>query len=71
MKWTLEWCYHRINFFELYSFAKKKQISIQESKNIVDLPSLFHLPLSEEAFAQLAQLQDLLDSIQISEDKDQ
>jgi hypothetical protein len=60
-----------LNFPELYSFAKKKQISVQEAKNTVDLPNLFHLPLSEEAFAQLSQLQDLLDSIQISEDKDQ
>jgi hypothetical protein len=42
---------------------KKKQISVQEAKNTVNL--------SEEAFAQLAQLQYLLDSIQISEDKDQ
>lgn len=49
-------------FPELYSFAKKKNISVQAAKLINDLDQLFHLPLFGIAFEQL---QILLEALEI------
>jgi hypothetical protein len=57
----------KLSFPELYSFSKKKKITFAEVKLTPDLYSLFHLPLSVEAFSQLGQLQSILQETHISD----
>jgi hypothetical protein len=57
-------------FPELFSFAKKKKLVFAEAKVQVQLHSLFHLPLSQQAHAQLLQLQEILDDLDISDEPD-
>jgi hypothetical protein len=49
-----------VQFPRLYSFVKNKNISVMDSLAAQNLDELFHLPLSEEAFLELQQLQDML-----------
>jgi hypothetical protein len=43
---------------ELFSFAKKKQITFKQGFSHTPLHGLFHLPLSQQAHAQLQVLQE-------------
>jgi len=55
---------------ELYSFAKNKLITVQKVREQGDFIQLRHLPISEEAFEQMQQLLQILESLTITEDKD-
>ena len=57
----------KLQFPELYSFTEKKSITIQEAKELSQLHTIFHLPLSEEAFAQY---ENLLDNLATTDSKD-
>jgi hypothetical protein len=48
----------RLQFPELFSFAKDKNVTLFRASSVQDPYSLFHLPLSAEAFAQLPALQN-------------
>jgi len=58
------------SFPELYSFAKNKRITVAMAMLVDGPQDLFHLPLSEEAYAQFIQLQTILQSLQLTDDKD-
>ena len=60
----------KLQFPELYSFTKKKSITIQEAKELSQLHTIFHLPLSEEAFAQYENLLDNLNNLATTDSKD-
>lgn len=47
----------KLEFPELYSFAKDKTSTLLHASDTQDMFRLFHLPLSTEAYAQLASLQ--------------
>lgn len=54
----------RMAFPELFSFSKRRNISIKHVASLQELQQLFHLPLTEIAFSQLVELaQDLEDTI--------
>jgi len=55
---------------ELFSFARNKLLSFQKTKMMEPFHRLFYLPLSEEAFAQLGLLQNLLENQILSNDVD-
>lgn len=57
-------------FLELSSFAKNKKISFAEGCAQAQLHSLFHLPLSQQAHAQMLSLQGVLNEINMSEETD-
>jgi hypothetical protein len=57
----------RMNKFpRLYSFAKKKDISVAHFLTHNQLQDQFHLPLSVEAFQEYQQMQQIIQQIQIS-----
>lgn len=58
------------SFPELFSFAKKKNITFNEAKRSIPIHSLFHLPLSVQTHEQLLQLQLHLDQMENSEERD-
>jgi hypothetical protein len=51
---------------KLFSLSKKQHLSLNQVKNS-HLPDLFFQPLSEQAFNQLSQLQDILSLVNISD----
>jgi hypothetical protein len=57
-------CWHgqplQLQFPQLHSFAKKPGIALSSALNSSDVSDLFHLPLSDEVFAQFHSLQLLL-----------
>lgn len=55
---------------KLYSFAKNKQISVYNAFNEEDFTELFQLPLSQPAFLQMQTIQQLMQSLPLSEDND-
>jgi hypothetical protein len=58
----------------LFSFAKNEDstvASLSLCQDLDDFGDHFHLPLSEEAFGELLQLQTLMHSVPFSDDKDQ
>ena len=55
----------KLNFPELYSLSKKKQLTFAEVKSATNLHSFFHLALSVQAFSQLGQLQSILQRTQV------
>jgi len=55
---------------ELFSFALNKKISIKRAFEQDELSSLFYLPLSQTAFLQLQNVQQIMESIVLSNDKD-
>ena len=59
-----------LSFPELSSFAKNKRITVAMAMLVDGPQDLFHLPLSEEAYAQFIQLQTILQSLQLTDDKD-
>lgn len=48
-------------FPELYSFTKKKNLSVHHAKTVTDLNQLVHLPMSAAAFMQLQTLLEALE----------
>ena len=60
----------RLRFPHLHSFAKKPAISLKEVLNSGSPQDLFDLPLSEEAFSQLQEIQGELNSYQVIEGND-
>jgi hypothetical protein len=54
-------------FSRLFSFAKDKLQSVKEFVHKDSILDNFHLPLSVEAHAELSNLKDLLDDIQIND----
>jgi hypothetical protein len=57
-------------FPELFSFAKKKEITFAVALNQVPIHGLFHLPLSEQAHRQMTQLQICLEGFQLKHTPD-
>lgn len=57
-------------FPELFSFTSNKSITVAEAKTLDSLQSIFHLPLSEQAYHQFLCLQQLLENVQPTKDKD-
>lgn len=55
---------------QLFSFARNKNVIVSQVYQAENLHELFHLPLSEEAFQQYEQLQVILLSMHVSDDKD-
>ena len=49
-------------FQRLFSFAKDPLISIKEDRAVDELTDLFNLPLSAQAFQELSELQQILQS---------
>lgn len=53
------------------SFAKDKSITAFQMKQAhLQLPNLFHLPLSETAYEQFQELQVTLDNLDVAQEKD-
>lgn len=50
-------------FPRLFSFASNTQVSVRDVINAEDLETLFSLPLSQEAFSELQQLQLYLQDV--------
>jgi hypothetical protein len=59
-----------LSFPELFSFALNKQISVKKVLDCGDVTSLFQLPLSQTAFVQLMNVQQVVDNLVLSDDKD-
>ena len=55
-------------FSELYSFAKKKKINTAIGLTTTESQDLLHLPISQEAFSQMGQLQEIMVNVVISND---
>lgn len=55
---------------ELFSFARSKTTILAEAKSRDSILSLFHLPLSQQAFDQLNQLRSDLQQINLNEEAD-
>jgi hypothetical protein len=55
---------------ELFSFAKNKKITFHKAVLTSPLHNLFHLPLWEQAYAQLQYLTQELDALFLTEDPD-
>jgi len=59
------------NFPQAHSFAKNKRITVHTAFNQEETLSLFNLPLSQQAFQQVTNIQCKIDSIKLNEhDKD-
>jgi hypothetical protein len=52
----------------LYSFAKKKKINTAIGLTTTESQDLLHLPISQEAFSQMGQLQEIMVNVVISND---
>jgi hypothetical protein len=67
-------CWHgqpfKMEFLELFSFAKKPNISLKMAAAASEASSLFNLPLSEEAFKQFQILHNIIESQQMSDAAD-
>ena len=55
---------------ELFSFAKNRCISVQKTLSTDQIQTIFHLPSSQQAFAQMQELFSSLDSVQLVDEKD-
>lgn len=53
-------------FPELYSFTKKKNLSLHKVYGMPYLSNLFHLPLSLEAYDQFCALQNMMDNLELN-----
>jgi hypothetical protein len=60
----------RITYPELHSFAIDNQISVKSMIRAENLYSMFHLPLSAQAFEQYCDLELSIQSLTIADDKD-
>jgi hypothetical protein len=59
-----------IAYPELYSFTKSKNAILAEAITSDNILNLFHLPLSQQAFGQLSQLQQDLQQITLNDNSD-
>ncbi|XP_071685170.1 uncharacterized protein [Lolium perenne] len=69
--WTDLWgdsCLHH-KFPHLLTFAKKTDLSVSKVMHMEYLQDMFHLPLSQQAFAEFEQLEILCDSIQFEDNE--
>lgn len=55
-------CVPKLQYPELYSYTRCKNITLQRAAGIGNLEELFHLPISEEALMQLELLLDEMDN---------
>jgi hypothetical protein len=71
LAWKDHWQGHslQVTFPELFSFVKKQDMILQMLMQ-ADLPSLFCLPLSEIAYQQSTQLQEMLQRLSITTSSD-
>lgn len=60
----------KLEFPELFSFAKKPSISLKSAGSGGPVSRLFNLPLSIEAFEQFQQLETIFHNVQLNADKD-
>lgn len=67
-------CWHgqplKLQFPELYSFAKKPDISLRSAASVSPIANLFNLPLSIEAFEQFQQVNEIFRNLQLEDGKD-
>jgi hypothetical protein len=71
--WEDQWTTQTMlqNFPQAHSFAKNKRITVHSAFNQEETLSLFNLPLSQQAFQQVTNIQRKIDSIELNEqDKD-
>jgi hypothetical protein len=70
--WLDVWDSHflSIQWPELYSFVRNKNIAIFQAAHSSSVQDLFHLPLSEEAFEQYQDFNVLVAGLQLQEDSD-
>jgi len=75
---VLFWLYVWNGFFlqeklpRLFTFAKNQKISVAAFLSTPDMSTLFHLPLSEQAYQEFQELQEIIQSVQMTQtDKDQ
>lgn len=70
--WSDSWIQQplQLEYPELYSFARNKEISVARVWAIQDLSDLFHLPLSSEAFQQLQIMQSFKDHFPLTNSQD-
>jgi hypothetical protein len=69
--WTDLWgdsCLHH-KFPHLLTFAKKTDLSVSKVMHMEYLQDMFHLPLSQQAFAEFEQLEILCDSVQFEDNE--
>lgn len=59
-----------LTYPELFSFSKNKAITFQKVASSVPLHQLFHLPLSEIAFAQLLSLEQVIQRVALTHEPD-
>jgi predicted DNA-binding ribbon-helix-helix protein len=59
-----------LTYPELLSFSKNKAITFQKVASSVPLHQLFHLPLSEIAFAQLLSLEQVIQGVALTHEPD-
>ena len=56
----------------LFTFAKDQKISVAAFLSTPDMSTLFHLPLSEQAYQEFQELQEIIQSVQMTQtNKDQ
>jgi hypothetical protein len=60
----------KLHFPELYSFTRAKSITLQKARFLPHLHTIFHIPLSDEAFPQFLQLQNLLANLTSTDEND-
>jgi hypothetical protein len=72
MLWTDSWSDVSLNlqFSHLYSFTVNESVSLHQAKSLEHMSDLFHLPLSNEAFAQFQVLQEVILNIPDSAEPD-
>ena len=68
----LEWFFLQEKLPRLFTFAKDQKISVAAFLSTPDMSTLFHLPLSEQAYQEFQELQEIIQSVQMTQtDKDQ
>jgi hypothetical protein len=60
----------QLAFPQFFFFPKKEDITVASVLALDSLQNVFHLPLSKEAYAQFCQLDIILQSLQVTTDKD-
>jgi hypothetical protein len=58
------------NYPELFSYARKRLISVSAAVSTPLVQELFFLPLSNEAYIQFQQISAILESLQLEHDTD-
>jgi len=59
-----------ISYPELHSYAKSNATILAEAKNSNNILELLNLPLSQQAFSQLGQLQLDINVLQVNDNND-